>query len=91
MLVLSLRSFHARCDGNHVMVPPTFRIGLPWPFKLSGSTPTDAPRVQLPGDSKSSQADHPIQRGLDACGFVEKRKMHSFMVQQEAGSGAQEA
>lgn len=89
--MLSLRSFHAHCHGNHVMVPPTFRIGLPSPLKLSGSTPTDTPRVKLPGGSESSQADHPIQRGLDACGFVEKRKIHFFMVQQEAASGAQEA
>lgn len=91
MLVLSLLSFHTRCRGNHVMVPPTFRKGLSSPFKLSGSTPIDTPKVKLPDDSKSSQADHPVQRGLDACGFVEKRKMHSFIVQQEAASGTQEA
>lgn len=73
------------------MVPPTFRMGLSLPFKLSGSTPIDTPRVKLPGDSKSGQADHPFQRGLDASGFVKKRKMHSFIVQQEAARGAQEA
>lgn len=74
MLVLRLHSFHARCHGNHVMVPPTFRMGLPSPLNSLEAHPQTHPESNFLVILNPVKQTIPFRKALMHVGLLRTEK-----------------